>query len=1095
MVQLKGFKTYSQTGLTIHPADRLDVDATLQVGQMVERVEVIAQADLIKTDSGAKVDVITSSEVRNISTVGRNAMELLFLLPGTVNSGFDPSNGSSFLSNNLANVNVNGLRNDQNDVRLDNAHILCPGNNQGFDIEPNMDMIAEFSIKTSNFEADQGRSPMIIDAVSKSGGRDFHGVAYWYHRNAFLNANDFSNNVAGIPKPNSRFNYPGFNIGGPVLFPGSDFNKNRDKLFFFVGVEWQRQLPDPGTQLATVPTAAQRAGDFSELLNTQFCDTDVNDNVIGGRYLKQPCQLLDPSTGTPFQGNVIPDALMTDNGKKFLNLFPFPNFVDSNGVYNFAGRPLRPRNRSAQWYRVDYNISESTRLFVRLNLEREKTIYDYGLWAGSNSGWTSNIPEPTPILQPYRGDSIAANVVTIINPTLTNEIMFSYQDNIADNHYEDPAKMSKAAIGLDFQGLFANNVDTVPQITDQWSFYGGNPGAGRWGGGNVGAGVFGHAHEWEIIDNLTKVQGAHTLKFGVTIDRVPNDQNFAKPVEGLLATDESWGLTTGNQFGDILTEHYKGFQQASADLAGRFRFWTIEGYANDSWKVNRRLTLNFGLRMSWLQPWQVLDDRAVTFDPSAYDPSQPSNTLNGILYASRGEISKGVFDTPGPAWQPRVGFALDVFGSGKSVVRGGFGLFVQRDQGNTFFNVLASPPNEYISTPQSDSLSLADIEAIDPFGQLGNISTQAWNPRDTNVPQVYEWSLTWSQSIGFQTVLEASYVGNVSRHLFAQHDINAAPLGSMWAPGTTTLTDTNTQAFRQYAPWGAIFWSDHSQTANYNSLQMTARRRVSNDLSFLAAYTWSKTLGYAAAFNVFLDPFDSHLNYGLLPYDRAHTFSISYVYQLPRPGEKYFRDNRVAKGVLDGWQLSGITRYVSGAPLAIRGPSISCINAPGESNATSLALCNDLVQWTGDGRTWYGSQDRGVQPVLLSNPGDATSFSQLNDAWLNSAAVSIPGIGELGTYTQPTFRGPGFNNWDLTLFKRFPIREKRELEFRWAAFNVFNRAQYDSPVTSPVFNWNLPLGATSLSQGTPELVNTDSFGRIFNKHGHRQMELVIKFYF
>src|SRR5437773_7556921 len=245
-----------------------DQSASLELGQSVQKVEVKATAsNLITTESGAKTEVLTAGQIQNLSTMGRNAMELLGLLAGVVDQGFDPSRGSN-LNQGIAKFSFNGLRYDQNDYHIDGARGIEPGGFSSLFIVPNMDMIQEFSVKTSNVEADQGRSPVNIDAVTKSGGRDYHGAVFYYGRNAALNANDFSNNLAGIPKPASKFNYLGFNLGGPVRIPGTNFNKNRDKLFFFVGMEWQRQLPDPGTQLVTVPTAKMRTGDFSELLNS-----------------------------------------------------------------------------------------------------------------------------------------------------------------------------------------------------------------------------------------------------------------------------------------------------------------------------------------------------------------------------------------------------------------------------------------------------------------------------------------------------------------------------------------------------------------------------------------------------------------------------------------------------------------------------------------------------------------------------------------------------------------------------------------------------------------------------------------------------------
>jgi hypothetical protein len=243
-----------------------------------------------------------------------------------------------------------------------------------------------------------------------------------------------------------------------------------------------------------------------------------------------------------------------------------------------------------------------------------------------------------------------------------------------------------------------------------------------------------------------------------------------------------------------------------------------------------------------------------------------------------------------------------------------------------------------------------------------------------------------------------------------------------------------------------------------------------------------------------LDAFDTRRNYGLLPFDRAQLLNIAYIYQLPNLGAHYFQNSRVAKGVLDEWQLSGVTKFASGDAQSVRSPQINCVNAPGETNPISLALCNDGTQFTGDGRTWYGTQDEPVNPIVTSSLQKGRTFTGLNGSWL-APSVSLPGIGQYGTFEQPTVRGPGYNNFDMTLFKRFKLGEKRQLEFRVAAFDIFNRAQLQDPQTFADFNWTLPAGATSLTQGTPSLINGNTFGRIFDKTGHRQMEFAGKFYF
>lgn len=1125
-VQAEGFRTASQNGLAVHPADRLNVPVTLQIGQQVQTVEVQGgPVAIVSTSSGAETPVIGSTQIENLATEGRNTMELLTLLPGVVNSGFNPEFGSN-TGQGINQFNVNGLRTDQNSIRLDNANMIDPGNNGGFIIEPNMDMVQEFSVKASSFEADQGRAALIVDAVTKSGGNQIHGEAYYYLRNAVFNANDWSNNNAGTAKPASKFNYPGFNIGGPVRFPHSDFNKNNDKMFFFGAVEWQRQLPDFGTQLAVVPSAAMRKGDFSELL-TGVC-------AGRSRCLNMPTTLLDPKSGggwgnTPLPGNILPASEMNANSALLLSEYPLPNYVDPNGNYNFAGNPLEPLNRNEENFRVDYNLTDNTRMYVRLSRNHETQIYPWGLWAGVNSGWTSNVPEPTPTVGDNLGESVSVNLVRVINPTLTNEFQFNVQELALPNHYQDPSKLSKSAIGFQFAGMtfknpqvpaFANGRtyggDIMPQITDQWSFYnGGDPGTGRWGEGGVGDGVFADKTIFEFIDNVTKVRGAHTLKFGGNIDRTRNDQNGqGSPEEGLLVTAENWGgETTGNSFGDILTDNFANFSQNLPNIDGLWRFWNMEWYAQDSWKATRRLTLNYGARFSWLQPWNEARGLAETFIPSTYSLANDKSFLDGIVTAQSGGVSNSVFPNPKPVIQPRLGFAWDMFGTGKTVVRAGLGSYVSRDQGNVSFYMADADPFAFSASVSETGppLTLNQIQSINPFSNLGNITVQAEDPHDPNQPQTYEWNFAISQNVGLKTFVEAAYVANVSRHLYRQEDMNTIDPGTMFVPGTTDCCangDTNTPDFRPYKPFGRIALASHTDTANYNSLQITLRRNVSHGLTLLGSYTWSKTLGYTQSFQGVVDPFDSRRYYGLLPWDHAQIFNLSYIYQLPNLAQRHFSSSKVAKGVLDDWQFSGITHVTGGAPVVIGNPTITCTMAPGApKNLCNGVLDNGMGKFQGSGVGWYGTPDlleynttnadgNEVRPYINWQPG---GFNSVGSHWFSPSSIGLPGVNQFGTLEAPTFRGPLSSDWDMTLFKSFRLGENRRLEFRFAGFDVFNHANLCTSGgcfnTTPLFNWVLPANATSFSQGTPVLTNGGQLGTITNKFGHRELEMALKLYF
>ncbi|HLY59930.1 MAG TPA: carboxypeptidase regulatory-like domain-containing protein [Terriglobia bacterium] len=1136
-VNAPGFQPSAQSGLVVHPSDRLSVPVTLQIGKEVQTVEVqAAPVAVVTTDSGSEIPVIGASQIENLATEGRNAMELLTLLPGVVNSGFDPSQGSN-MGQGVQSFNVNGLRNDQNSIRLDNANMIDPGNNGGMIIEPNMDMIQEFSVKLSSFEADQGRAAMIIEGVTKSGGKDFHGEGYFYARQAVLNANDWSNNILGVKKPGSKFNYPGFNVGGPVLIPGTDFNKNHDKMFFFGAIEWQRQLPDFGSQGAVVPSAAMRQGDFSELLR----DAQPGGICAGkSRCLNMPVQLEDPTTwGTPIASNILPAGEINANSALLLSQYPLPNYVDPTGKYNFIGEPLIALNRSEENFKVDYNLNDSTRMYVRLARNADKQYYPWGLWSGINSGWTSNVPEPSPTVGNDLGESIGLELVKVINPTLTNEFQFNVSQLTLPNHFKNPnaVGISKAATGFKFSGMnfknsqvpaFANGMtyggDEMPQITDQWNFYnGGNPGTGRWGEGDVGSGIFADKTIFEGIDNVTKVHGAHTLKFGGNFERTRNDQNGGPVTEGLLITAENWGgMTTGNSFGDILANNFASFDQGIPNNDGLWRFWNVEGYAQDSWKVSRRLTVNYGLRLSWMQPWNEVRGLSTTFLPSAYVPANNTSFIDGIVTGKSGGVTHSVFPNPKFIPQPRLGFAWDMFGTGRTVLRGGLGTYISRDQGNTSFYMANADPFSFTAAVSAPGpfLTLQQIESANPFSSVGNIAVQAEDPKDPNQPQTYEWNFGIAQNIGLKTVVDAAYVANVSRHLYRQVNINAIPIGGMWIPGTTDCCangDTNRSDYGPYKPFGTIDWSTHSDTANYNSLQVTLRRNVSHGLTLLGSYTWSKTMGYTSSFQGVIDPFSSQHSKTLLPWDHASILNLSYIYQLPNMGARHFAGNKIATGVLDGWQYSGITHITSGAPVFIGSPTINCMTAPNPATGkTDKNLCangafdNGNSRFSGSPTGWYGTADYGggnngvVHPVINWVGG---GFNNVGDHWFSPSSVTLPGIGQNGTYETPTFRGPGSWSTDMTMFKNFKLGESRRLEFRFATFDTFNHANLGTGGadfgTTPIFNWVLPYNATHFSQGTvglpsagiPGIANADQFGVISNKHGHREVEMALKLYF
>lgn len=1178
-VSITGFKTFAQTGIHVAPSAVLQENAALQVGSIVQTVQVqSSDVNLIPTQSSGEIRTIDASQIQNLSTVGRGALELLQLLPGVVggtgipgadqNGGYDASQGTGFQVNSggVSNFNVNGLRSDQNVIKLDNTYAMDPGENGGFVVEPNMDMIQEFSVKTSGFEASQGGAGVIVDAVTKSGGNKIHGEAYWYLRNAAFNANDFSNNLAGIAKPNSKFNYPGFNIGGPVRFPWTKFNKHNDKMFFFYGMELQRQLADSGTVLRVVPTAAMRNGDFSQLLNPKFCTTNSAGVVTGGNYLSMPCIVNDIATGKPAPGNVLPANEVTAAGQEILNgNYLLPNYVDPTGGTNLASHPMYPTNRIENIARVDYNISENTRAYVRLAQNSDHEYYPYGLWAGANSFGNGDSPLISPIVGHDSGESATLNVVSVISPTLTNEVQFGANAIRYPYKFQDPQAMASSKLlsalpGLNWAegsggSLYTRSVQ-VPQVWDALN----NASDQTWGQGDLYNGVFGNKTVFDLSDNLTKIKGTHTLQFGFSYTHTRNDQNQAD-TQGQIWTS-AWGdggNTTGNTFGDLLAQGVTDWDQATNNPDGQWRYTNYEWYAQDSWKVTRKLTLNYGARFAHLPPWYEARGEVAAFNPRIYNPANGASILDGVQVGSginllppankalvalqetatnqyaTGLPSSGGFPNTGVWFEPRVGFAYDLFGTGKTVLRGGYGIYTERDQGNTVFGAADQPPFEFNASPATINTNItkpgggfAAISAINPLSSVGGIAATDYDQGDHHGTQSYSWNFTLDQDIGLKTILEVAYVGTTGNHLYIENILpqDAIPLGGLWCGSSTSLvsaancagvgqnmlglgTAGNENAYRLYKPFGAIDILHHVSTSNYNALQATARRNVSHGLTLLVSYTYSKSLGYSGSFNGTVDPFNSRLNYGLQSYDRPQNLSISYIYQLPNAADRYFSTNKFAKGVLNNWQLSGISNFQSGAPESVSVGTLTCSQAKNAAGTnTNLCTTSGNNELFDGASTWYGTPDRSLNPILLMNPQKGSSYNGVGSTWLNPASITLPQINQMGTYEMPQFLGPGSYNFDLTLFKSFKLgqNENRRLEFRVSAFDIFNRAQPDNPqTTSANITWNVPANATNLSQGTPSGVTnvpvsgqgctTGDFGCIVDKHGHREMEFAIKLYF
>ena len=1203
--EAQGFKTGEQSNLRIAPSENRSADVQLEVGIKTEVVTVNAQDQVpIKTDTGERSDTITAAQIENLSIIGRSSLELLRILPGVVapDPG-DPNTGIDRVTfgggaNATANYTVNGIRGQNNSVSIDGSRVIDIGSNSGTIITPNNDMVQEVTVKSSNYAAEYGSSGVHVSATTKGGSKEFHGEVYDYIRPGGLQANDRSSSSQGIARPKTNFQYPGGNIGGPLPLPFTSFNKNKDRAFFFVGFEVQRQKPDRGARFGWVPTQAERAGNFLNSL------TRTPDPAHAGQFLTvaQGGHLCPPDTigwgdcnnsGVGVGGavrNPVPNGnflpFKDPLGSALLNLYPLPNFNPAAGsAYaalnnNYASNFVSPENRTDLKMRFDVKVTNNTNMYVRLARESESDDSPYGIWWGPSA-----FELPSHVVGTNLGRSAAANVTTVLSPTMTNEVVISASKLRLDYDYNDPTKVTKAALGVqniklpwDSTGL-ANTPYASVALINGWANGAGN----MWEPG--GLPLFAINDSYSITETLAKVYKNHTLKFGGLIERATKVQNLNSTVEGRFEFERDQARTTGNAFANLYTGRINDFSQSTNVPTGKFKFYNVEGYAQDSWKFRSNVTLEFGTRLALFTNNTEQTGIASVFDPNAYvrgqgpyllgSNGQPDLTKpNGFLTFKNGQIPKGVYKDNAPVkLAPRLNIAWDVFGTGSTVIRGGAGVFYNRVQGNFQYAIQTLAPNQLVLGANSwgasdNDITLSNLTKFTPFNTAsafcrcvqGGVSQDL---HSNEIPRITTASLSIARRLPFQNVLEVAYVGTFGRHLPQRTGLNfiLKPLtGNYLAPGgsvagTANLSNPqhraavaqNAGAFANLLPFpvfspdngGGIQLEEYIGTSNYHSMQVTLNRSLGKNLQYFVTYTFSKVLGTTSTNesdgDAIIDPIDNRgRSYGVLQFDRTHIFNISYNYNFPKFARGSF-SNTFTRGLLNGWQMSGITTFQSGHPIRVK--FTGDIN-----NATSVF--GNFGYYAVVGTNALSSS--GVAPIVSRNA--STGSGEINTLLVDPSAFNIPAPGTSGPYQSPFYiRSPSTNNFDVTFFKNFKITESKRLQFRAGFFNVFNEA-FANPDTTPsdlgnysggsltlATKYNIdpryvtptcfqipigtPNGVTALgSNGTPldlkaggsEAVtgicdptkgffidpgSASTFGKVINKHGHRRVELALKFYF
>ena len=1135
-VEAKGFKKSQKTGILLVANDKLTLgDMTLEVGAASETVTVVAAATTVQAESAERSYAIQGEIVRNIAVNGRTFTALASIAQGVVTTTNTGTAGD------ITNIAANGLRTSANNIQLDGVATVDTGNN-GQMVAIVLDAIAEFKVLTSNYQAEYGRSAGAqISAVSRSGSKDFHGSFYAFRRHDGMNANTWINNhtssrdAAGAlrnftPKPKLDQRDIGYTIGGPVWIP-KVFNESKEKVFFFFSQEHQKRLTPPnGPQRVTVPTALERLGDFSKSVDNSGAPFpyihDPNIPITSTVRCEAPPNSPAPGVsyaGACFQdGGVvgkIPANRLYGLGLNLLKIYPLPNTTGTG--FNYVTEEPTSAPQRQDLYRGDWNINNTWRANGKYLYYKNGPIQPYGSFVLG-----TNLPDYATKF-PNNRYSVTGTVTGSITPTMVLEVTFGQSHNFIDILPNNP-KFNRAGLGLTgFPLLYpgAVQIDSPPQFI----FNGGRIANGpNIGSNNAPFYNFNTTRDWSA--SLSKIWRSHNLKFGWFW------QNSFKPQSSFAANNGQYNfvndannpLDTGFGFANAAVGVYNQFTQASGYFIGKYRYNNVEWFAQDNWKVTSRLTLDYGMRLYWIQPQYDEDLQTANFLPDlfkaadasllyrpvclnnaascsgpsrrAVDPRllvagfvpTPANTIdgayigrlvpstgkitNGILEAGKG-IEKGLYRNRGVHLAPRFGFGYDVFGNQRLVVRGGGGVFYDRPQGNTVFDFIQSPPTTIqptlffgrIQDVGTGQVLIAPPNIVGAFDHEGKI------------PTTYAYNLGIQYKLPLESVLDVSYVGTAASHLLQRRNINAPAYGAAYLAQNQDPTSTQSTSImgaralpvdflRPYQGFGNIQLIEPSASSNYHSLQASLNRRFYKNLLLGVNYAWSKALGTQSVDLPGVAGFGAPHNLdnhraNYGPLDFDRPHNFNVNWVYELPKATA---NRPLGYALNNWQISGIYRYGTGQPYNL-GINVAGISA----------------------YTLTGTQTiEGARIVLLKTPGSGHSSDPYRQ--FDTTAFALPTTGSTGYESGRNFlyRAP-INSWDLSLSKRLRFKERVGVEFRIDAFNTFNHTQFDT--VNATFNG--ALGATTPTNLASETGNPTGFGAVTAVRPPRNLQLTARIQF
>jgi hypothetical protein len=1051
-----GFQRFSRTGIVVHPAQTLAEDIALTVGSQQMTVTVAADALQVQSETSEVSTLISGEQVSELATNGRNVTQLAALGLG-VSNNLPPFSGVNALTS-ANGISFNGTRTEHNIYLLDGAEQNDRGCGGCFMNLPSQDALAEFQTLDSNYSPDYGiGSGGTILMVLKSGTHNYHGELYEFNRNTDYDAADYFSKSA----PEFKLNEPGGNIGGPLWIPHV-YNDNRNRTFFFWNEEWRRliQGSSPSIQNAILASNFPTAG--VPLVYTIPAGGPTPMVPTTSDPAKLALYKADGLTaGKPFPNNTIPANLMDPNAILEVNAgtFPKPNY--NNGTQYIASIP-QPTDVREDVVRIDHNFNSKYQLMGHYLHDTLAQNYFPPLWGDSTYPTVGTImtnPSYTAVIK----------LTQTYTPNLLNETAFLYAGNKITltptagpgGSFEQPSGWSATS----FFPVTDAATNDMPEIDLQGSPLNVNWSESYfpWKNGYEG---------FEYRDDLSWTKGRHQFKFGFSWLHDYKNQQLQANTQGTAVFNSN--NFSGDSYINFLLGDASNFNQLQF-LYGKH--WVNNNYGfygNDNWHIVPRLTLNLGLRFDGLPHAFERYNKFANFVAADYNPAlgnpvtaagtlMPSSLstfpgttgsfyLNGIEEAGvsgfpRGNV-KNVYNT----WEPRIGFAYNMTGNGKMVLRGGFGMFYERVQGNDVYNAALNPPFAYIPSANNVYFSNPNTSAL-----TGVTTSQSFPSNLTNIkynyppPGTADWSFGIQRELAPSIVAVVQYVGSSGWDQNDDRQINTLPLVDP-ANAANPYDDRegvangtlNANAYVNYPGFAAINQEENETNFDYQSLQAGVRLENRHGITTQVAYTWSHNISDVSNdLNGLSDPYNTRYDRGSdNTFDRRHIFNVSYIYAFP-----FFRKstNTAAREILGGWEISGVTVAEKGVPLTITD----------SDNTIGLGCC-------------YTNR-----PNLVSK----VSYPKTTAAWFSTSSYADPvapwnggpnqGFGNTG---KDSAVGPGIFNWNLSLFKSIPLtaHEGPKIELRFESFNTFNHTSF---------------------QGVDTGLHDGNFGAVTNDYGPRTMEL------